>query len=140
MLTHSRAQSLTITLRQLLSLTSGIDADHGGPGTRYRYGPAPYQVFGEVVRRKLRAEGIGGEKPDPVEDYLKPRILDPIGATPEFWRYTDGDAHLPSGSRFTAHEWIKYGEFIRLAGRWGEDRIIPGGILAECFTGSSAQR
>ena len=153
----------SITLRQLLSLTSGIDADYGGqgvqryalslqaplknpPGSRFEYGPAPYQIFGEFIRRKLREEGIGGAHPDPVEDYLKPRILDRIGSEPAFWRYSrnqddpndPGDAHLPSGGRFTAREWAKFGDLLRQGGRWGDEQIIPAKLLAECVQGSKA--
>ncbi len=142
-----------ITLRQLLSLTSGIDADHGQgvtdyavaiqsplldpPGTRFRYGPTPYQVFGELMRRKLRAAGIGGDKPDPVRDYLLPRILSPIDSQPDDWRYSaSGDAHLPSGARFTARQWVQFGELMRQGGLWGEQRIISGSGLNQCVTGS----
>lgn len=83
-----------ITIRQLLSLTSGI---YGGstrepspsyaravsiagakfwPGERFQYGPIPYQVFGELMRRKL------AQRNESVEAYLKRRILDPIGLKP----------------------------------------------------------
>lgn len=65
-------QKLEITIRQLLTLTSGIDAGkpktpgsiptYAGsldarmlhtPGTAFQYGAVPFQVFGEVMRRKL---------------------------------------------------------------------------------------
>ena len=43
------------------------------PGQSFQYGPIPYQIFGELMRRKL------AEKNESVEAYLKRRILDPIG-------------------------------------------------------------
>ncbi len=78
-----------ITIRQLLSLTSGVDAGQIGvvptyaeaitkpashdPGTFFQYGPVPFQIFGEVMTRKLKP------KNETVMSYLKRRILDPIG-------------------------------------------------------------
>lgn len=72
----ARAQ---ITLRQLLSLTGGLGGGRIGrppeyaqavatalstaPGAQFSYGPVPFQVFGEIMRRKLRAAGL---KDDPV--------------------------------------------------------------------------
>ena len=76
------ARKSQITIRHFLSLTSGI---YGGstreaspscargviiagakfwPGQRFQYGPIPYQVFGELMRRKL------AEKNESVEAYL----------------------------------------------------------------------
>jgi CubicO group peptidase (beta-lactamase class C family) len=82
-----------ITIRQLLSLTSGIDAGENSvvlqysdaikakslhpPGTKFRYGPNPFQVFGELMRRKL------SESNETHVDYLKRRVFTPIGMT--FW-------------------------------------------------------
>ena len=82
-----------ITIRHLLSLTSGISggpiarpptyADaiaaqpDAPPGERFAYGPTPFQIFGEIMRRKS-----GG---DPL-DYLHRRILDPLDIRPTFWR------------------------------------------------------
>ena len=65
-----------ITLRQLLSLTSGIDVGQNlrppayssavknnskyEPGDKFQYGPAPFQIFGEVMRRKLTRKSRAG--------------------------------------------------------------------------------
>jgi hypothetical protein len=43
------------------------------PGQRFQYGPTPFQVFGEIIRRKLAAADAN---PDPL-DYLSQRVLDP---------------------------------------------------------------
>lgn len=144
-----------ITLRQLLSLTSGIAGGSGGPpdyaeailapavaepGTVFSYGPVPFQIFGEFVRRKLRAAGIGGDRPDPVAGYLRPRILDRIDSSPADWRRTaSGDPHLPSGAAFTAREWAPYGELIRLGGTWNGESLLPAAALDECFAGSAVR-
>jgi CubicO group peptidase (beta-lactamase class C family) len=140
-----------ITIRHLLSLTSGI---FGGstretspsyarsviiagakfwPGQRFQYGPIPYQIFGELMRRKLAV------KNESVEDYMKRRVLDPIGLKPARWvKDEDGNIHLPNGAIMTAHEWAKFGLFIQHQGNWQGRQIIPAKILQECFAGTAA--
>jgi CubicO group peptidase (beta-lactamase class C family) len=140
-----------ITIRQLLSLTSGIyggstrerspsyaqavaiaDAKYS-PGAQFQYGPIPYQIFGELMRRKLAA------KNESVYGYLKRRILDPIGLTPSGWaKDVDGNIHLPNGAQLLAREWAKFGLFIEHKGKWQERQIIPASVLQECFVGSKA--
>lgn len=119
-----------ITLRQLLSLTSGIQAEMSGgatptyaqsislpathdPGTFWEYGSVPYQVFGEFMRRKLQPAYV-----DPLA-YLEARILVPIGAQYNGWtRGPDAMPHLPWGSQWVPRQWIRYGELVRLGGYW----------------------
>jgi CubicO group peptidase (beta-lactamase class C family) len=138
-----------ITIRQLLTLTSGIlggeSVLRGGqvptyaeairmkavaaPGEHFSYGPAPFQVFGEVLQRKLAA------KNETVRGYFDRRILHPLGIKPAFWR-SDGDSqpHLPSGLRLTARDWAKFGEMVRLGGKG----VVSSALLAESFQGTSA--
>lgn len=128
-------QKADITLRQLLSLTSGIDAGQIGRvptyeeaidfrvesavGTRFEYGPVPFQIFGEVMRRKLLP------RKESVADYLKKRILDPIGLKVAFWRNGfDGNPLLPQGANLTAREWIKFGLFLKNGGKWNGKQIV----------------
>jgi CubicO group peptidase (beta-lactamase class C family) len=140
-----------ITIRHLLSLTSGI---FGGstresspsyaraviiagakfwPGQRFQYGPIPYQIFGELMRRKLAV------KSESVEDYMKRRVLEPIGLKPSRWvKDEDGNIHLPNGAMMTAREWAKFGLFIQHQGNWQGQQIIPGKVLQECFVGTGA--
>lgn len=130
-----------ITLRQLLNLSSGIP---GGavarpptysaaiqtraettPGTRFSYGPIPFQIFGEVMRRKLRG--------DPLE-YLERRIFQPIGLEYRNWRRgADGNPHLPSGAFLTARNWATFGELVRQGGLGQGQRIVDAALLDKCF-------
>jgi CubicO group peptidase (beta-lactamase class C family) len=140
-----------ITIRQLLSLTSGV---YGGstrepspsyakavviadakfrPGVQFQYGPIPYQVFGELMRRKLAAQN------ESVEAYLKRRVLDPIGLKPSRWiKDVDGNIHLPNGASMTAREWAKFGLFILHQGKWQDRQIVPAQVLEQCFVGTIA--
>ena len=82
-----------VTLRQLLTFSSGLDAAnqlHGEdfkdrdavalrtalvaqPGSAFIYGPAPLQIFHEVLKRKLAEQG---ESPTA---YLERKVLHPMG-------------------------------------------------------------
>ncbi|MBV9960343.1 MAG: serine hydrolase [Acidobacteria bacterium] len=138
-----------ITISELLHLTSGIGGGTLGrppeyadaitaaadfePGTKFQYGPTPFQIFGEVMRRKLLPR-----KESPL-DYLKRRVLDPIGLNVSVWqRARDGNPQLPSGAFLTAREWAKFGLFIKNGGKWSGKQLLPKKLLADCFVGSKA--
>ena len=133
----------------LLTLTSGLRSSVGrapgfseaitapmaaAPGARFQYGATPFQVFGEVMQRKLTA---AGREPD-VLAYLKARILDPAGARWSDWRRTpSGDAMLPQGAVFTAREWAKYGEVVRAGGVADGKPLVDPATFAQLFTGTA---
>jgi CubicO group peptidase (beta-lactamase class C family) len=141
-------QRSKITLRQLLSLTSGIDVGQNlrppayssavtntsryEPGDKFQYGPAPFQIFGEVMRRKLAA------KDESVLDYLKRRIFEPIGLKTDRWTLQEGQPNLPSGAFLTAREWIKFGQMLKDGGKWNGKQIIKKSLLDELVKGSKA--
>ncbi len=130
-----------ITLSQLLHLTSGIPGGslarppaysvavqtpaEAPPDTRFSYGPIPFQIFGEFMRRKLKG--------DPLE-YLTRRIFKPIGLEYAFWRRgEDGNPHLPSGAFLTARNWARFGELVRTGGLWQGQQIVDASLLEKCF-------
>lgn len=126
-----------ITTRHLLSLTSGLaevgaiarpptyaaaigaKVEHA-PGEHFQYGPTPFQIFGEILRRKLEQ---AGEQPDPAI-WLQARVLDGIGAKYAGWtRGRDGHPFMPQGGQFTARNWAKFGQWV-LDGAEGVDRKV----------------
>lgn len=135
-----------ITIRQLLSLTSGLDAGQIGrvpayaeaikstasydPGTHFEYGPVPFQTFGELMTRKLKP------KNETVLAYLHRRILDPIGLNVGFWRMENGQPLLPQGANLTAREWVKFGLFMKNGGKWNGKQIVSKKLLDELVIGS----
>lgn len=137
-----------ITIRQLLSLTSGIDAGQIGrvptykdaisspvtsdAGKGFEYGPVPFQLFGEIMTRKLKP------KNESVMDYLKRRILDPIGLKVAFWRMPGGQPMLPQGASLTAREWAKFGLFLKNGGKSNGKQIVKTKLLDELVKGSEA--
>lgn len=135
----------TITLRDLLTLTAGVGSGRIGrpptyaqavalpltaaPRTRFLYGPAPFQVFGEIVRRKLVAAG----QPDDVLAFIKARILTPLGVEAGYWRTSAGQPHLPSGAHLTARNWAAFGQAVLEGGRGVADPAA----LAAGFQGTA---
>jgi CubicO group peptidase (beta-lactamase class C family) len=135
-----------ITVRQLLSLTSGIDAGeiaavptyadaiNAGslyePGTHFQYGPVPFQIFGELMTRKLE------NRNDTVRSYFKRRILDPIGMDISYWRSFDDQPLLPQGATLRASEWAKFGLLLKNRGKWNGKQIIKADLLGELLKGS----
>lgn len=142
-----------ITVRQLLSLTSGIRAEaaSGGtptyaeaineqalhaPGTFWEYGSVPYQIFGEFMRRKLQPNYA-----DPLA-YLDAKVLSKIDAQYAGWtRGADTNPLLPWGSQWTPAEWIRYGELVRRGGFWPAtgEQIVDQELLDDSFHRSAVK-
>jgi len=131
-----------ITIRHLLSLTSGIGggpiarppnyADavaqqaEAAPGERFAYGPTPFQIFGEIIRRKTNGDPLA---------YLHRRVLDPLRIEPTHWRRgSDGNPHMPSGAGLKARDWARFGWFVMREGEGQLDRDA----LTQCFMPSRA--
>ncbi|MEZ5306464.1 MAG: serine hydrolase [Pyrinomonadaceae bacterium] len=137
-----------VTVRDLLTLTSGIDPGSFGRVPAYKdaiknnfnypnremfqYGPAPFQVFGEFMTRKLKS------KNETVEAYLKRRILDPIGLKVARWTKQGDQINLPSGAFLTAREWSKFGILLLNDGKWNGKQIVGKELLRQLRTGSTA--
>lgn len=148
----------TITLRQLLSLSGGLDplstsidnprhARAAGitnratasiqatlradPGDRFIYGPSSFYVFGEFMKRKLAAAGTGDAD---VVAYLQRRAFTPLGIEPRFLRDEAGNANLPGGCRVSATGWATFGEMVRNGGMHQGKRLVSEASLAELLT------
>ena len=132
------------TIRTLLSLSSGIGGGSiGRPSTYaasvaqpfagtsgvFRYGPTPFQVFGEIVRRKLAAAG----RSDDVLAFMDVRLLQPAGVTHGPWRRQAGQPNMPSGAQFDARNWARFGAFVQGGCRVDGRTIVDAEALADCF-------
>lgn len=126
-----------ITIRHLLSLTSGLDGQHAtarppayadaikakakhAPGAKFEYGPTPFQCFGEILVRKLKAAKLS---PDP-QAWLQSRVLDRIGVKVSDWkRGADGHPFLPQGAHLTGPNWARFGRWV-MDGADGVDKRV----------------
>lgn len=142
-------QKNAITLRQLLSMTSGHPSAVGRPqgyapsldvpltatpGAAFQYGPTPLQIFGEILRRKLAA---AGQEPDP-RTYAERRLLKPLGVTINDWRNgPDGQPLMPQGVVMSAEQWAKLGEFVRAGGMHEGQRLVDKAALSALFQESA---
>ncbi len=148
----------TITVRHLLQLNAGLAQDvvnlqghdrptlapdlykhavglkaASDPGERFVYGPSCYYALGELMKRKLAAK-----KQTPL-DYLKARILDPIGVKVGKWvQDKSGNPHIPNGAYLTAGDWARYGQFLLQGGQWDGKQIVKRELLDEFYTPSKA--
>ncbi len=147
----SDPQKAQITLRQLLSLTSGVEG--GGlfrppsyadaiakpmthePGTHFEYGPVNFQIFGEIMRRKL--ESFEGGRYENAVEYLQARILDPLDIHPAQWNERGGYPTMPSGADLTAREWARFGQFVLQGGNWKGAQLVDPEALRQNFIGSA---
>ncbi len=138
-----------VTVRQLLSFCSGLDAAnqlHGEgfenrdaiavrtalvaqPGTAFIYGPAPLQVFHEILKRKL------AEHEESTTRYLEKKVLGPMGLGPQrYLEDREGNPLLATGFMMTARRWARMGEVILQGGK----PVVSSSLLAQAFRGSSA--
>ncbi|WP_395778434.1 serine hydrolase domain-containing protein [Aquidulcibacter sp.] len=144
-----------IRVNDLLHLVSGIDGKGGrrfgdvptyaealaAPsnsvmGSQFSYGPVPFQVFGELARRKLVAAKTGDA--DPLA-YLTRRLFTPLGIRPIRWqRGSDGMPHLPSGAAITARDWAKFGQFVLAGGVHEGKALVDPVALKANFEASKA--
>lgn len=148
-------QKSTITIRQILSLTSGLKARspmnrptyaeavnlplETKPGQAFEYSPSNFQLFGEIMTRKLRHFQNGKYK-DPLA-YLQARILTPLDIHPKNWdKDDDGNPILSMGADITAREWARYGQFVLQGGQWNGRQLVSRATLAETLKGSQANR
>jgi CubicO group peptidase (beta-lactamase class C family) len=129
-----------ITMRQLLSLSSGIygpedkeimtykEAATNYPlkhpiGTNFDYSTPAFQIFGEVVDRLTNK---------PYEVYLQERVFDAIGFRYDSWvRTKDGKVAVSSGCHTNAQNWLKFGIFLLNKGKVGDKEIIRADLMDE---------
>jgi CubicO group peptidase (beta-lactamase class C family) len=147
-----------ITLRHLLTLSAGLVQDVKNlqgherdtlapdlyahaigvaalrePGVNFQYGPSCYYVLGEIMKRKL-----AGKEQTPLE-YLKQRILDPIGVTTGEWVHdASGNPHIPNGAHLQAREWVKFGQWLLQGGEWEGTQVVRKDLLDELVVPSKA--
>lgn len=132
-------RSRAITLRHLASMTSGhdhdmladaVERDRDGlvrgfllvppdeqPGSVFAYSqPCTYTLAAIIQRR-------AGER---LSEYLRPRLLEPLGVAEVGWQCRPAGQELGFSGMFARTEDVaKLGQLYLQRGRWGEDQLIP---------------
>ena len=131
-----------ITLRHLLTMTSGLKLDYEGytqaldptaaalgwplerpPGTAWSYEQATAHALGLVVER------VTGQQPIV---FLRERILDPIGAVETDWlRSRQGDCLGWRSVLTSARELALFGQLYLNRGRWNGKQLLSEGFIAQ---------
>jgi len=130
----------TVTLRHFATMTSGLDGVGGGydfddqrrgdqnalveplppffaPGTKYMYWDEATQHYGYTLTQ------IAGES---LHDYLKRRILDPIGITTLNWKRdsTGKVLNWTGGIEISAEDLARFGLLFLNRGNWNGRQLI----------------
>lgn len=138
-----------ITIRQLLSLSSGLEPGENlktaswadsvaapaihEPGEKFAYGPNQLQAAAELLQRKLKA--ANGEN---YEQYLNRRIFQPLDIRVNWLRCDDGNVQVAGGALMTARDWATFGELIRHEGLFKGKSLLNPTILRELFIAQKA--
>ncbi len=127
-------------VRDLLSMSSGHTTEPWGeddnwvrgflgapiekvPGTHFLYNSLATYVVSAIVTK------VTGES---LLDYLRPRLLDPLGITDATWESCPRGIHVGGwGLCVTTETIARFGELYRLDGVWNGVRILPEGWVAD---------
>jgi CubicO group peptidase (beta-lactamase class C family) len=135
-----------ITVRMLVNQTAGFAPSPGplyrgkiqdkgrvaialplvhAPGTRFRYGPACWEILAEVLHRKLSADGSTLEK-------FIDRVTGRIGLSSRNWRKDGkGRYYLSTGAEYGVRELGKLGHTLGKLARGLNDAGLDAGIFRD---------
>jgi CubicO group peptidase (beta-lactamase class C family) len=137
-----------VTVKQLLSMTSGVHNDPGfpqredqfsyavktapmdnEPGTKWDYNNTGLALLSPVFRQ---ATGIE------IDEFLNDRVFQPIGIRSEdwSWEHREGYALPYSGCHTTARSLGRIGLLVLHQGKWQETQVVPAAWLAESVAAS----
>ncbi|MBD3292810.1 MAG: serine hydrolase, partial [Armatimonadia bacterium] len=98
------------------------------PGQKFLYGPSHFYVLGAYMEATLAPLGE-----DPL-DYLKRRILDPIGVDVGDWEHDpSGNPHIPNGAYVTARDWARFGQWVLQGGECEGEQVVSAELVADCL-------
>ncbi|HEV7762127.1 MAG TPA: serine hydrolase [Acidimicrobiales bacterium] len=127
-----RGDEAAITVRHLLSMTSGLDprtlTKVAGPGRRWAYNTAAYQKLRPAL------EAVTG---DGIEALTRRWLWDPLGVSERsLWSPRAGRGHpgRPAWAlSMTARDMARFGLLVQRSGDWGGDEVVPADWFAEAL-------
>ncbi len=130
------AQEAPITLRHILTMTSGLDGSLGyaaPAGSAWLYNTDAYHRSGMVVEKKTGKT---------LEAYTRARLFDPIGAGASAWstrgRLKDSKGLPVDSLDMNARDMARVGLLVMHGGTWEQRVLVPGAYLPQATTPSQA--
>ena len=138
----------TVTVKQLLSMTSGVHNDPTivtredlfsfalktaamdfEPGTKWDYNNTGLTLLSPVFHKATGKQ---------IDEFLNERVFQPIGIRSDDWKWEtrDGFALPYSGCHTTARSLGRIGLLVRHQGKWNDKQIVPAAWLAESIAPS----
>jgi CubicO group peptidase (beta-lactamase class C family) len=91
------------------------------PGTRFNYSSAQ-----SVLLTRLWQDAVGEGAPS----YPRERLFNPLGMTSAVLEADEAGTFRGEGFLYaTAHDWARFGEFLRLGGEWNGQQLLPPGFV-----------
>jgi CubicO group peptidase (beta-lactamase class C family) len=134
------AEEASITIRQLLSMTSGLDQQTlkliAPPGTKWQYNTTAYQKLRTVIEKAASGE---------IQPITREWLFDPIGVSDlSVWVPREGNGPYAvdaTGARLwalamTARDMARVGLLVQRKGRWGDRVVVPEAWFAQALVPS----
>jgi len=135
------AQERAITIRHLLTMTSGLDertlTATASPGTKWEYNTAAYQKLRRVLEAAADTD---------INSLIGTWLFDTIGIdnptawTPRPARTADAVGDVAWGLNLRAREMARFGLFAQRNGNWAGQQVTDPGWFAEAWTSVPQRR
>lgn len=135
----------SVTIRELLNLTSGIETNPVGQapaydewitsgmifekGSTFTYGPAPFIIFAYLFEQASAENAL---------DYLDAELFTPLGVDRGLWFEIDNRPNFAFGATYRATDWLQIGIMLMNKGSLDGNTLIPVSIFNELITPSEA--
>jgi CubicO group peptidase (beta-lactamase class C family) len=91
------------------------------PGTKFNYSSGE-----SVLLTRLWMNAIG----EAARSYPRERLFNPLGMTSAVLESDPSGTFLAEGFLYAnAHDWARFGEFLRLGGEWNGQQLLPPGFV-----------
>ena len=121
------AQESKITVRHLLSMTSGLRPNlrYAAPaGSRWQYNSTAYSKSLEVVAAAAKMDH---------HQLTQQWLTEPLGMKHSKWRDRPAGIGNPYGFATTARDLARFGRMIEMRGRWKQTQIVSQGYLEQAM-------
>jgi CubicO group peptidase (beta-lactamase class C family) len=100
------------------------------PGRKFEYSSATTVILSDIAARALTENTNPVFRRQAVQDYLRTRLLDPIGMKSAVVEFDAAGTMIGSSlMHATARDWAKFGEFLRHGGAVRGAQLVPRGWI-----------